>query len=423
MSGHPSAEVDVLVVGAGAAGIFAAWRAAQCGARTLLLEKTERLGTKILISGGGRCNITHAGTVEEVLRPFRRNEAQFLRPSMYRFTNEDVLNLLTRRGLKVCTRPNGRVFPETGTAKDVVARLRQLLDEAGVRTLFGADVKALEMKSGRVTGVQSSRGLHTAGSVVLAAGGSSYPATGTTGDAWEWCRSLGHEIVKVRAALAPIYLKPAPPAAWSGVALRDVVLKARRNGREFVRWREDLLFTHKGISGPTALGISREVAEQMELGEVLLEVDIVPNMPFEEIGAKVDAWCAENPRRRIAGFVEDLMPARLVEPLLSAAGIESSAASYTLGVKGRNRLVEALKGWRLPPVSTVPLEKGEVVAGGVSLAEVDARTMASRKAGGLFLCGELLDVAGPVGGYNLQAAFSTGYVAGESAAADAAAMR
>lgn len=408
---------DVIVIGAGAAGIIAAWRAASLGARTLLLEKTPRIGTKIRISGGGKCNITHDGPLEEVLRAFRPPEARFLRPSCYRFTNGDVVEMLTRRGLRVYTRPDGCIFPVDQTAKDVVAILEGYLREAGVDIRLDSPVQAIEAHEGAVMGISAEERI-ACPRIVLAVGGSSYPASGTTGDGFVWAESLGHTVVKVRAALAPILMVNADPNL-AGVALRSIRLKARAGGKEIARWDGDLLFTHRGVSGPTVLGISRSVAEACERGAARLEVDCLPDETFESLGAAVRSWCDKNPRRQISSFLEGHVPKSVWPVLLTTAGIDGTTPAAQTPQKARNRLVETLKGWRLGEVAEVWLEKGEVVAGGVALDEVDPHTMRSRICTGLYLCGEVLDIAGPVGGYNLQAAFATGYVAGETAARDA----
>jgi predicted Rossmann fold flavoprotein len=415
-------EFDVVVVGAGAAGIMAAWRSATLGARTLLIEKTNRLGTKILISGGGKCNVAHDGELEDVLRAFRVNEARFIRPACYRLTNRQIVKMMTDRGLRVYTRPDGRIFPVDQSAKDVVAILAGYLADAGVEILMNTPVIGLLHEDGKILGVQTSERVFKSPKVVVATGGSSYPNSGTTGDAWPWARALGHRIVKVRAALAPIYIELEGMSPRAGVALRDVVLKARQGTKEIARWRGDLLFTHRGISGPTALGISRVVAEQMESGNVSHEVDLAPDQTFEELGRQLKDWADKNPKKLLAGLAEEFVPKSLAEDLLTSANL-ANLTSANFGAKAKNRLVETLKGWKLGPVRTVPLEKGECVAGGIDLAEVDPKTMKSKIVEGLYLCGEALDVAGPVGGYNLQAAFATGYVAGEEAATEALAPR
>lgn len=416
------ALTDVIVIGGGAAGIMAARRAAEGGARVTLLEKNDKLGLKILISGGGKCNLTHSGPMEEIRAKFRPNEARFLKPSFYRYTNTDFLRILHERGLQTYSRPDGRIFPvEPGNAKDVVALLTQYVQDAGVQIRYGAAVTGLETDAmGAIAGVRLGDETLTARRVVVSTGGSSYPATGTTGDGWKWLRGLGHTIVTLRAALAPLYLQDVVPA-WSGVALRNVTLRARASvqGKEFARWTGDLLFTHKGVSGPTALGVSREVAERLESPgglEAVIEADLAPSVTYESLQAQIKREIQDNPRKTMASLVAPFVPASLVEPLLKSASIDGATRGAHLPAKSLNRLVSTLKGWPLGPVRYVPLERGEVVAGGVALDEVDPQTMHSRRVPGLFLCGEILDIAGPVGGYNLQAAWSTGWVAGESAA-------
>lgn len=398
------------MIGGGAAGILAAWRAASLGVRVTLLEKTDRLGTKILISGGGKCNITHQGTVEEVLKAFRKNEAHFLRPSFYAYPPDEVLGLI---GLETYVRPNGRVFPVDATAKDVVAALAARLRQMGVVIRFNAPSTHLLVEDGSICGVRVGDEIRSK-KVVLAVGGSSYPGTGTTGDGWTMATAVGHRLVKVRAALAPINLvKPWP---WPGVSLRDCILKAKQAGNELARWREDLLFTHHGVSGPCALGISREVAEGAGGGRIDLEVDVAPDQGFDHLAQRLREWLAAHPRRPLTAFVGDFVPDRLSGALLRSANVDGALQGARLDRRGRARLLETLKNWPLGAVRDVPIEKGEVVAGGISLDEVDSKTMESKLVRGLYLCGEILDIAGPVGGYNLQAAWSTGFVAGSSAA-------
>lgn len=406
---------EVIVIGGGAAGLIASWRAASLGASVTLLEKTERLGTKILISGGGKCNITHDGPIEDVIRAFRPNEARFIRPSCYKFPNTEIVRMLTSRGLRVYTRSDGRIFPVDQTARDVVGILESYVREAGVKVRMRSPVESIqESAEGLVVTLKSGETIE--GVVVLATGGSSYPKTGSTGDGWPWAKALGHTIVPVKAALAPMDVKLGN-VGWpfpAGVALRSIVLKARSK-KEIARWRGDLLFTHHGVSGPAALGVSREVEEHRSSGVTLL-VDLAPDEPEDLLRKAVFAWYEANARKMATSFPVPSLPESLLPLFFESTGIHPTQRSLELSKQDKNRLVEAIKSWPIGQVSRVPIEKGEVVAGGVSLDEVDYQTMASKICPGLYLCGEVLDIAGPVGGYNLQAAFATGYVAGESAA-------
>lgn len=408
----------ILVIGAGAAGIIAAWRAAELGAKVCLVEKTDRIGTKILVSGCGKCNITHDGPLEQVLKAFRPAEARFIRPACYRFPPSAISDMLTARGLEVYTREDGRVFPVHQTAKDVVAVLESYLEDAGVEIRKNTRVQSMTVEAGAIRGVETDKGAIASDHVILCVGGSSYPKTGTTGDGYPWIPTLGHTLVPILAALAPMELEMEGMSPRAGIALVGVILKARLHGKEIARWQGDFLFTHRGISGPCALGISREVAEVMNEGQVTVELDLVPDLKFEVLQEEFRLWKQNFPRRQLVSLVREIVPERLVDEVLAVAGIEPTLTGQAWSKKELNRLTEVVKGWPIGVVSHVPLEKGEVVAGGVALDEVDPHSMRSHRCQGLYLAGEILDVAGPVGGYNLQAAWATGFVAGETAAHD-----
>ncbi len=406
---------DVIVVGGGAAGLIAAWRVALAGRRVLLLEKTRRLGTKILISGGGKCNITHDGPIEDLLRAFRPSEARFLRPACYRFSNQDLLRELHASGLETFTREDGRVFPVSRVARDVVQKLEGWVRAARAEIALEAAVSGLLFEAGKCVGARVGQNALRSAAVVLATGGSSYPKSGTTGDGWDWAVEAGHTLRPVLAALAPIDLVE-PKRDWTGIAIRDVSLEARAQGKRFAKRRGDLLYTHRGVSGPPVLEISREVAERLCSSpefQVELRADLAPETSFEQLSGDLRSWLAANPNKRAETWFQTYLPSRLAEH----AGSQFGEGPWSrAGKKLWNRAVESVKSWPIGFVAKVPLDLGEVVAGGIELGEVDPQTMRSLVCPGLFLCGEVLDVAGPVGGYNLQAAFATGYLAGESAA-------
>ncbi|ARU40564.1 hypothetical protein CCB80_05185 [Armatimonadetes bacterium Uphvl-Ar1] len=408
----------VVVIGAGAAGIIASHTLATQGVPVLLLEKTDRIGTKILISGGGKCNITHDGPIELVLKAFRKNEANFIRPACYRFLNTRIIDMLTERGLRVYTRPDGRIFPVDQTAKDVVRILHTYLDEAGVKIKFHSPVTEIVAPGGRISAVRTETDLIPTEHVILCTGGSSYPRSGTTGDGFPWAKTLGHTIVPIRAALAPMEIGLKRQAVKAGVSLRNIILKARVNNKEIARWQGDLLFTHHGVSGPCALGISREVSDHWHTAAATLEIDLLPTVKLEEFQNDLQTFKAQKPNHFIRPIVEEFVPNSVAPFILAVAEIPEDARAQAVSKKQLNILAQTMKFWQIGEVEEVILDKGEVVAGGVSLEEVDNQTMRSQIVQGLYLAGEVLDIAGPVGGYNLQAAWATGFVAGDTAAQD-----
>ncbi len=408
----------IIVIGGGAAGIIAAWRAASCGAKVLLLERNKKLGVKLLISGGGKCNITHAGTMEHIRAAFVQREARFLKPSFYRFSNWDIVRMIEESGVKTMTRANGRVFPENGTADDVVNALGEYLRMSGVEVRLNARATGILAKNEMVVGLRLGNETIPGSQIILATGGASYPKTGTTGDGFLWAQQMGHAIEPIRAALAPISVEPKLPEDWRGIPLRDGNVTVFADGKKIQEWRGDILFSHEGITGPAALEVSRVAAEAMERHRVELFFDFFPTKDFPTLDEELAAFVLSKRDKMIGTLIEAWLPNRIVPHLLRSIDVDENKRGHVLTKDERRRIVGVLKSWKLGTVSRIDLTRGEVTAGGVALDEVDPQTMRSRKGKGLYICGEVLDVAGPVGGYNLQAAFSTGFVAGETAARD-----
>ncbi len=407
----------LIVIGGGAAGMIAAWRAASRGIKVLLLEKNARIGIKLLISGGGKCNITHAGEMEDLRSAFKTNESRFLKHSFFQFTNAHLLGHLNALGVETYARDNGRVFPTSGKAGDVVHALRVMVERAGAEILLSTPVDEILVDSEGISGVRTASGVLESRNVIVATGGSSYPKTGTTGDGFRWLMELGHTIIPPRPALAPIYLNPKPPPEWQGVSIRDCVVKGEVTGITGASARGDLLFTHRGISGPAALEISREAFLAWEKHDLLdIVVDILPDRADSDLARELQAEITSNGGRKLETLIELFVPHRLAPYMVGTVGLDGSKKCHQLTKEERRIVAHVLKRWYVGRVSEIPLEGGEVTAGGVDLKEVDPRTMMSRLINGLYLCGEVLDIAGPIGGYNLQAAFSTGYVAGDSVA-------
>jgi len=429
----------VIVVGGGAAGMMAALAARRGAADVILVERNKRLGVKILISGGGRCNITHDGSPREIEQGFVPREGRFLRYSLHEFPPSAVLAMLHEQGVETLVRPNGRVFPASGRAEDVLSAFERILSVHRIEVVTSTRVDSLVIDCCEVTGVRCNDKTMVADSVVIATGGLSYRKVGTTGDGIRWGVEAGLRAEPARAALAPIYFTTPPPADWQGVSLRGVEVSVRFRSRIDgsrpgdaasgspsiltppdgvpTSWRDDLLLTHRGLSGPSILEISRSVAWGIDMGaRPVILIDIVPDLTRDELRKRFDERRSDSPATEVQTMVSEYMPRALVPWFLRMLGIDAGVRLADLTRIARTVLLDGLKGWMPGEVGEVPIDKGEVTAGGIALDQIDPRTMRARGLGGLYIAGEALDIAGSIGGYNLQAAFSTGWVAGRSAA-------
>ena len=411
--------MDLIVVGGGASGLVAAWRAATLGHRVVLLEGNPRMGAKLLISGGGKCNLTHEGGAKELLGAFPGEQARFLRAAFHAFGSEAVRDLFRREGVESYARENGRVFPSPpGSAIQIVGALEALARRAGVTIRTGAQVLELRGKAPALEGVVLASGeVLRADLFILAIGGASYPETGTRGEALGWLQHLGVEVKPWFPALAPIPLAASRPA-WEGVPLRGgtLVLREGQGGRRLAAFTGDILFTRKGITGPAALELSQAAEAARRQGHGWLGYQLSQG-DEESLEAELIALQKNNPHLSLGHWVHRRLPERLVAEVCASAGVAPEDRFKALPRPGRKALASQLAEFPLGKPAAVTLERGEVCAGGVPLDQVDPRTLLVRGWQNLKVCGELLDLNGPVGGYNLQAAFSTGYLAGDVAGA------
>jgi predicted Rossmann fold flavoprotein len=438
----PLYAFDVVVLGAGAAGLVAATRAAECGARVLLCEKNRRPGVKILISGGTRCNITNArglrrlevvsGSIDpaydrEQSRGIRciqqafGNKGNFLGPSLRRFDIDATVRMFEKAGVATKIDGNGKIFPVSDRATDVLEALSRRLERSGatLRPLSPVlGVERLGSTPGRDAGflVRLPDSSVTAGRVIVAIGGASYPGCGTTGDGYSIAQGFGHTIVEPRPALVPIKVKADWVPGLKGLSLPDVVASVYSARNElFAQRREAILFAHFGLSGPAILDVSRAVALHCESVSLELRLDLVPAMSREALDRGLQSSTRQG-RRALVSILPAELPRRLAECVLRVAAIADNRMGPDLSREERQRLLTSLKSLALPIAGTLGFEKAEVTAGGVALDEVDPQTLESRMVGGLYFAGEILDLDGLIGGYNFQAAWSTGWLAGEMAA-------
>ena len=407
------------MIGAGAAGLLAAARAAERGRPTVLLEKNTKPGVKILMSGGTRCNLTHAtdrrGIVQAFVETCGRG-GQFLHGPLAALGPEELVALFEAEGVATKTEPTGKIFPQSDRALDVQRALVRRLQRCGGDLRLGHAVTNITATEGGGLCVATDRGDWQASRVILTTGGMSYPGCGTTGDGYAWAKQLGHRIVPPRPALVPLTSDVAWVRELQGVTLPDVAVRVTQtNETKSSRLRSHrggLLFTHFGLSGPTAMNASRAVTLRPDADDWRLECDFVPDLPRQQIEEQLGDRRAGG--KSVLQVVAAWAPRSVAESLVTQAELPPDHRLAELSKASRRRLVDAVKQTMIPIAGTLGFKKAEVTTGGVDLAGVDSRTMHSRCCPGLLLAGEVLDLDGPIGGYNFQAAFSTGWLAGEN---------
>ncbi len=419
---------DVVVAGAGPAGLAAAIGAAKLGRRTVLLEKATRPGVKILVSGGNRCNLTHDCDAAEIARAFGRKGARFLGAALRELGPRELRAWIESLGVPTRVEPGGKVFPVSNRAVDVRDALERELERAGVDFRGRAAVRALEDDRAHARFVVKTEGGNFAAPrLVVALGGRSYPKVGTTGDGYALLRKLGHVVGGTGPALVPLIVEAPWVRELSGLTLEDVeiefgVLELDDAGEKRLlrldRRRGGFLFTHFGLSGPAPMNLGGVVSNYASLHPSFLTIDFLPGRSRREVDAALRTAIERAGERPARAFVAELVPRRLAEALLREAGAPSDLPLARLSKALRARLLDALFATTLPVKETRGFDFAEVTRGGLDLAEIDPDTMESRRVPGLFVCGELLDLDGPIGGYNFTSAFATGALAGKCAASD-----
>ncbi len=410
---------DVVVIGGGPAGMMAAGRAAELGARVLLLEKNSSLGKKLLITGGGRCNVTNGELDTRKLLARFKDSGKFLFSPFSQWSVKASLDFFHARNMPTKEEAEQRVFPLSNTAQSVWDVLVAHMKKHEVTVMKNAMVQKLHGEGGRVSAVELRDGrMIQARSYILATGGISHPETGSTGDGYAWLKNLGHKVHEARGSLVPIALKDARIKRAAGTTLSDAKITLFQNNVKQEQGRGKVLFTHVGLSGPGILNMSRDIGELLKYGAVEIEIDTVPNMGYEKVNAELQAAFKEHNNKKIRNALKSLISPILAPLILEGAKIDSEKPCNSVTREERIRLLKELKHLRFEVKGLLGLEKAVITAGGVDLEEVDFKTMRSRLFNNLYLVGDILNINRPSGGYSLQLCWTTGFVAGSAAAHD-----
>ena len=403
----------VVVIGGGAAGLMAAVIAGREGAKVTLLEKMNYVGKKMGITGKGRCNITNACDMSDFIKNTPGN-GKFLYGAYERFTNEDLLQLLHDAGLETKVERGGRVFPASDSALDVRNTFMKLMKHYGVDVHLEEPVKKLLVDDGVVTGVVTDKETYHADAVVIATGGKSYPATGSTGDGYMLAAQVGHTITDIRPSLVPIVTEESWVKDLMGLSLRNVELSVVAKNKVQAKMFGEMMFTHFGITGPIVLSLSHTVGKLMRkknIGTIGLDINLKPALSPETLDKRLQKDFDLYSKKQLINGMKDLLPSRLIPLIIELAGIDPEKPINQISKEERQQIGYMLQHMPLTVKGLRPVEEAIVTAGGISLKEFNPKTMESKLVKGLYGAGEVLDIDAFTGGYNLQAAFSTGYVA------------
>ena len=405
----------VVVVGGGAAGMIAAVAAAERGHKVTLLEQNEKLGKKIFITGKGRCNLTNASDMEQIFENIVTNP-KFLYSALYGFDNRACMTFFEENGLRLKTERGNRVFPFSDHSSDVIKTLEKKLHRSGVEIRLHTKVDKLIVEESRIAGVRDERGeTYAADSVILATGGVSYPSTGSTGDGHRMAEETGHRVTTCYPALVPLRIREPWCRDLMGLALKNVTVTVKNGKKVLYEGFGEMLFTHYGVSGPLILSASSYINKLASGNELRLLLDLKPALTMEQLQKRLIREFEQNRQKQFKNALGGLFPARLIPVMLELSCIDPEKKAGEIGKGERNAFAEVIKGLPMTITGTADFNEAIVTKGGVSVRDINPSTMESKIIAGLYFAGELIDVDALTGGYNLQIAWSTGHLAGESA--------
>lgn len=408
----------VLIIGGGAAGMMAAISAAESGKSVELFEKNEKLGKKLFITGKGRCNITNAADLEDFF-PAVTSNPKFLYSAFYSFTNEQVIALFERLGVRTKVERGGRVFPVSDHSSDVIQALRGEMDRLGVNVHLRAEVKNLIIDERAAKGVTLSDGRKVYGdAVIVATGGISYPSTGSTGDGYRFAGKCGHKVTELSPSLVPMEVKEWYAGELMGLSLRNIEIRITDGKKKLYQEFGEMLFTHYGVTGPVILSASSIVGNRLKDKELTLHIDLKPALTEEQLDKRVLREFEANHNRQFKNAVDSLFPAKLRPVMVELSGIPEEKKVHEITKEERLKFVRLIKDFTMTLTGLRGYNEAIITKGGVSVKEIDPGTMESKLVKGLYFAGEVLDLDAVTGGYNLQIAWSTGYLAGMNAGAE-----
>ena len=407
----------VLVVGGGAAGMMAAVTAARNGGEVLLIEKNEKLGKKLFITGKGRCNITNSGDIEDLFSAVVSNP-KFLYSSFYSLTNDQVVDFFEELGVKTKVERGGRVFPESDHSSDVIRALEQEMKRLGAEVSLKSEVKEILTEEGSAKGVLLSSGKKLyADAVVIATGGISYPSTGSTGDGYRFARACGHKVTDLSPSLVPMEVKEWYAKELMGLSLRNIKIRITAGKKNLYEEFGEMLFTHYGVTGPVILSASSIAGKRLKEQELTLHIDLKPALTEEQLDKRVLREFEASHNRQFKNAVDSLFPAKLKPVMVELSGIPEEKKVNEITKEERKHFVHLIKDFNMTLTGLRGYNAAIITKGGVSVKEIDPGTMESKLVKGLYFAGEVLDLDAVTGGFNLQIAWSTGYLAGVHAGA------